>query len=276
MLSPTISVAPSGVITVPFGNCSPVGRDADPSVRQHEQRATVLRTSRRRTCRSRSGRRTRGPCASTTMSLHAARSRAPRGRRARRARRLRAAARAGRASRRRACARRAASRVPTAGCGTSTTVSALPLGSIATTRWSCWSLKNEPAVVPARPFGKRETVEHDRRSSMRRSVMRRVTVLFGAGARSVGLTSSSAERADSGQPRHQQDRGDAASRSRRSRSARPSSPCGWREQAGDDESERRTEHADHAEQSVRRAARLGGEQLDAEACRARSRLRWRR
>ena len=147
------------------------------------------------------------------------------------------------------------------GCsGTSTTVSALPLGSIATTRWSCWSLKNEPALVPARPFGKREAFEHDLGVALGHGC---ATVLFGRPRVSrahvveaaAGATREAAARARSRR---------TARRSRTARSPGRSRPSDARARRRCTKPSDRPDHADHAEQPVRRAARLGGEELDAE------------
>ena len=174
-------------------------------------------------------------------------------------RRLRAAAPGGRASTRRACGRRAASRGPT--------VAAAPRRSSRPCRRIhrddaavVLVAEEQPAVVPARPFGKREAVEQDRGSAVGHG-----RGPYSSGGRaSVGLTSSSALRARLGEQRHERRSRRTASRCRTARSRGRARRCGCASSAGDDEAERRPEHADHAEQPVRRAARLGGEQLDAE------------
>ena len=106
---------------------------------------------------------------------------------------VRAAGRGGRASTRRASGRRAASRAPTVAAGPRRSSRPCRRASIATTRWSCWSENHRRSVVPARPFGKRETVEHD----VVGAAASRVGTVLLAAAR-VGLTSSSACAPDSG------------------------------------------------------------------------------
>ena len=82
------------------------------------------------------------PCASTTMSLHAPGASADEVGVLDERRRLRGAAPC-RSSIDTTSMRPSGSQPrPDGCCGTSTIVSALPSGSIATTRWSCWSLKN--------------------------------------------------------------------------------------------------------------------------------------
>ena len=263
MLSPTISVRPSGVMTVPFGKLELVGRDPRAAVGLDGEEVRLAPTARRRTCRSRSCRRTRGParrppcrCSSPGASVE----------------RSACSTSVPPSSRRTLRSSIDTTSMRPSGSQPSPTVGSAPRRSSRRCRRRRSRRRGgravgeaQPAVVPARAFGERETVEET--SQVR---------VHGSGpyssGRSDGTDVVEALLARLGQARHEEDRGEQRARCRSSAIDAADAAERIRERARraarpDD----RAEHADDdaAARSTCRAPRWGTARR--RACRARCR-----